>query len=244
MSMTAPQHNAGGPLHDDLVTLVRLTRSAERDLFALLDPARRDASGADGGWSARDLQTHLAAWRAIEARRLEARARGASAPADDPPVDAQVDESNARIHASRAGWSWDEVARDADASAEALIAAIGLSTAEVLCECETDAAGIGANGANHALGHLSDVARLAGDTERYDAFVRGVEEVLRRNHLLPHDSGTMLYNIACHRALTGDLDEARRLLRGAFARRGDLLGFARQDPDLESLRADLDNLAG
>jgi hypothetical protein len=97
--------------------------------------------------------------------------------------------------------------------------------------------------ANHALGHLGDVAQLAGDTARFDVYAADVEAVLRRRHLPPRDAGVMLYNLACHRALTGEGDEARRLLRDAFAQRADLVGEAREDPDLVTLRDELEGLA-
>jgi len=136
------------------------------------------------------------------------------------------------------------VERDAEASVDALIAAVGRSSTDALCECdEYSVAGIGSNGANHALGHLSDIALLVGDTERYDAFVREVEAILAHSHVPPHDSGVILYNIACHRALAGELDEARRLLRVAFTRRDDLRATALEDSDLAALRGELAELA-
>jgi hypothetical protein len=72
---------------------------------------------------------------------------------------------------------------------------------------------------------------------------RTMEEVLARGHLPPHDSGVMLYNLACYEALAGDTDDARRLLRTAFAHRHDLVTSAPEDPDLVSLRGELESLA-
>jgi hypothetical protein len=233
------------PLQADLAALLMVARAAERDLFGMLDEGVRDAAGTIGAWSAKDVQAHLAAWRAIEARRLEAAAaHDDSLMAGDPVTSDPVDESNAEIHARYADWAWEMVERDADASVDALIAAIGRNSTETLCECdEYSVAGIGSNGANHALGHLSDIALLVGDTERYDAFVREVEAILAHSHVPPHDSGVILYNIACHRALAGDLDEARRLLRVAFTRRPDLRESALDDTDLAALRMELAGLA-
>ena len=232
------------PLHADLVALLRATQEAEHDLFGALDAATRDAANTIGTWSAKDVQAHLAAWRAIEARRLEATTRGETAPhPGDPALDDPLEESNARLHAQHADWPWESVARKADASIEALIGVIGQSTSEALCECTDDIAGIGANGANHAMGHLSEVALMSGDHERFDGFAQEVEAILRRNHLPPRDSGVILYNLACHRALAGDLDEARRVLRAAFQRRHELADLARDDPDLISLREELTTLA-
>jgi hypothetical protein len=224
--------------------MLHATRAVERDLFGMLSAEARDAGNTIGDWSAKDVQAHLAAWRSIEARRLEATARGESGPSDgDPGLGDPVEASNAHLHAKHADWSWEAVSREADASIEALIEVIGRSTSEALCECNDDVAGIGANGANHAMGHLSDIARLAGGHERFDAFAAEIEAILRRNHLPPRDSGVIMYNLACHRALSGELDEARRVLRAAFARRGDLLTLAMDDPDLVAVRDELASLA-
>jgi hypothetical protein len=240
------QASAPGRLHTDLVELLEVTRAAERDLYAILPAETRDATGTIGSWSAKDVLAHLGAWRAIEARRLQATARNESFPADDPDTDEQINDSNARLHAERAGWSWDDVDAQADASIEALQQAIALSNHDVLCECDGTVAGIGANGANHAMAHLSDVARLAATqaaAERYHAFAHELEAILARRHLRPRDSGVMLYNIACHHAITGDLDEARRLLQVAFSLHPVLRDAAPDDPDLEALRPELPSLS-
>ncbi|HEX6140447.1 MAG TPA: hypothetical protein VF013_08320 [Candidatus Limnocylindria bacterium] len=230
-------------LHRDLAELVRSMRNAERRLFADLDSAEYDARSADG-MAGKDFLAHLAAWRAVEARRMLAASGGPEVPPADPGIGAPLDETNARIHAERAGWSWEAVEADAEASADALLDAIGRSSSAVLCQCDDDIASVGVNAVNHAVAHLDDVALLFGRPEPYEAFVREVEAVLRRNHLPPRDSGVILYNVACHHALAGDLPEARRLLRDAFARRPDLLALARDDADVAALASELDALAG
>jgi hypothetical protein len=233
------------PLHADLIEMLQATRSAERDLYALLGADVRDAPASIGEWSAKDVLAHIATWRAIEARRLEARAgRASPEPAADPGLDDPVDESNALLHARHADWAWETVDGEADASVEALIAAFGRSSTDILCECPDGiVAGNGANAANHSMAHLSDIATLAGDLERYDAFAHQLEGILARGHLPPRDSGVMLYNIGCHHALSGDLDQARRLMRSAFAHRHDLLEPALEDEDLLVLNSELSELA-
>jgi hypothetical protein len=227
------------PLQQDLIALLETTRRAEHDLFDALGEAGPATLVGDEGWTAKDVRAHLAAWRSIEARRLLAAAEGQAQDASDPQPGDPVDASNARIHADRSAWTPEQAAAAADASINELIAAIGTSSNESLCECDQIAAGIGANGVNHALGHLSDIARVADAEDRYAAFGAEVESVLQRNHLMPRDSGVMLYNIACHRALTGRTDDARRLLATAFSRRSDLRDYAIDDPDLAALRPDL-----
>ena len=231
-------------LQADLVAMLEATRRAERDLFRLLTRDTREAHGADGGWSPKDVLAHMAAWRSIEARRLEAAAgRDSGILAGDPAPNDPIYESNALLHARYAALSWEVVAGEADASIEALVQAIGHSSTDVLCECDGTFAGIGANGANHAMGHLTDIAELAGGLKRFDEFAQEVESILRRGHVPPRDAGVILYNIACHRALSGELNEARRLLRNAFARHHVLLESAREDPDLASVRDELAALA-
>lgn len=218
------------PLQRDLVALLEAVRRAEHDLFDALERTSGDEPVIEG-LRARDVRAHLAAWRSIEARRL------LGTPADDDPLPGDdLDASNARIQAERADWSDERAAAEADASIDALIAAIGASTNDALCECDELAAGIGANGANHAIGHLSDIARLAGAEARYAQLAAEVEDILGGSHLMPRDSGVMLYNLACHSGLTGQTDDAVRLLDTAFHRRPDLRAIAMDDPDLASVR--------
>jgi hypothetical protein len=232
------------PLQADLVALLRASRDAERDLFATLTHEVRDRPETIGAWSPKDVLAHLGAWRAVEARRIAASRKGEPNPLEDPPLGAPVDESNAQIHADFAGSSWEEVELRADESVAALVREIGESSADILCDCQDDIVGIGANGANHAMAHLSDIASLGGAMDRYRAYGREIERVLARGHLPPRDSSVLLYNLACHFTLAGDLDDARRLLRQAFAQRQDLLVTAQEDPDLERLRGELDALTG
>jgi hypothetical protein len=232
------------PLQVDLVELLQGLRGAEHDLFEMVPAERREADSSIGDWSVKDVRAHMGAWRAIEARRLEVAAGSeGSVTEGDPAPDDPVDDSNAVLHARYANWPWEAVAREADASIDALVDVIGRSSTEMLCECDGTFAGIGANGVNHAMGHLPEIAAISGGGARFGEFVGEIEAILLRNHLMPRDSGVILYNVACARALSGELDEARRLLRAAFTRRGDLLESAMEDPDLAALGGELAALA-
>ena len=232
------------PLQADLVDLLRASREAERVLFAALPDDMRDRPETIGAWSPKDVLAHLGAWRAVEARRIAAARSGSPNPPEDPALGAPVDESNAQIHEDFAGSSWDEVELRADESVEALVREIGASSSDILCDCQDDIVGIGANGANHAMSHLSDIARLGDAMDRYRAYGLQIERVLARSHLPPRDSSVLLYNLACHFTLADQLDDARRLLSQAFSQRHDLRSTAQDDPDLESLRGELNELGG
>jgi hypothetical protein len=231
------------PLQADLLELLQITQEAERDIMSTIPKERREASGQVGEWSPKDVLAHLASWRAIEARRLEATRLGEGWAADDPSADEALDDSNARLQARTASDGWQDVLRQADESIAELNVAIERSTNEALCECDDTFASIGANGTNHAIGHLSDIVNLFGGEDRYGTFARDVERVLARGHVPPRDSGVLLYNLACHRSLAGDLDDARRLLLTAFEQRHDLRELAATDTDLEPLRAELAQLS-
>ncbi len=227
-------------LQADLIAMLNAMRGAEQDLFAQVPAETREAAGTIGEWSPKDLLAHLGAWRAIEARRLEARAKGEAFPSEDPSLDEPIDESNATLRAQHRDLSWDAVVAVADGSVDSLIAAVERSSNEILCECDDGSvAGMGVNGVNHAVGHLPEIADLVDGGERFNAFASEVETILRAGHVQPRDSGTILYNIACAQALSGELDDARRLLAAAFSRRHDLADIAKDDPDLAALGGEL-----
>jgi len=218
-------------------------RAAERDIFGALSPDQREAPLTIGEWSAKDVLAHLAAWRAVEARQLERRIRGESGwDPGDPGPEVPVDEANEMLHAKYASWSWNDVVREADASVEALVAAIGRSGTTALGEREGIVVGIGTSGSNHAMGHLIDAAQLAGARPRFDALARAFEEIVTRGHVAPRDSGVILYNLACYQALAGETDDARRLLRTAFTHHPELMRSAEEDPDLVTMKDELHSL--
>jgi len=238
-------------LHTDLVEMLEATRTAERALFELMDASVRDAPRTIGEWSAKDLLAHLAAWRAVEAERLrtgwhdrQADTAGDTGGGADGEGESE-DEANARIQAERSAWPWDRVAAAAETSIDELEAAIVATSAETLARSENLVAGIGANGANHAIAHLGDAAGVAGPAAApgFRAFEARIEAIIVRGRIPDRDVGVMLYNLACNAALTGRADEARRLLRDALRRRPDLFELAVEDADLVTIRAELPVLA-
>ena len=61
--MTPMSTRSGTDLRSSLVDGLRACRDAERAIYGELDAADRDRPGDDGGWSAKDILAHLAAWR-------------------------------------------------------------------------------------------------------------------------------------------------------------------------------------
>jgi hypothetical protein len=226
-------------LRTGLIDTLRATRETEREVFAALDPVERDAPAADGGWSAKDIQTHLSAWRQRQIDRLAALREGR----DEPALAAtETDAINAIFHAERADWPWDRVVVDADATAETLIVEIEAASAETLAG-DRVAGSIMGNGSEHTLTHLPPVAERAGVEARVLDLATTIEAILDNGDWPSQRAAYARYNLACFHALGGRLEEARSLLRQALPVQEELRAFAPEDDDLKALWDEIPSLA-
>jgi hypothetical protein len=237
--MTTPTP-ADDPLVAALVEQRRATRDAERDIFGALEPAARDRPMRPNDWSPKDHQAHLTAWKAIQAERIRAVARGDALATEQR----EEDEINAELQATRADWSWEAIASEAEEVSRQLEAEIEAAGPAVLVESERLIGGVFGNGLFHAITHFGWLvdAQVGVDEERVAAFLNEAERLLDRVALPDSDRGVGVYNLACAHAVAGRLDRARPLLRVAFGLRPDLAEFAREDPDLVALRDDVPSL--
>ncbi len=230
------------PLVAALVEQLRSMRAAERDVFGALDPAVRDRPIRPGDWSPKDHQAHLTAWKAIQADRIRATARGET-PASDTR---ETDERNAELQAMRVGWAWDDIVREADEVSLQLETEIQSAGSALLVEAEGMIGLIFGNTSPHALTHFAWLvdANVGVDPERVAAFVDEHERQIEETPLADADRAIAVYNLACAHSIAGRLDRARPLLRTAFRLRPDLAEFAKGDPDLAALRNELSTLTG
>jgi len=226
-------------LRSALIGGLRACRDAERAIFAALDPATRDTPGPDGGWSAKDNLAHLSAWRQRQATRMAALRQGLPEPA--LPSE-EIDETNAVFHAERAGWAWEQVTADADATAEALISEIAAASDETLADQKTLGSIMG-DGPEHDLGHLGAIAAGVGMSDRVGALADRIQVMLDAGVWPDRAAAYARYNLACFRALAGDLDGARALLRLALPGQDELRTLAPTDDDLLALRDEIPALA-
>ena len=114
------QATGDDPLIGALLEQLNVMRAAERDIFGSLDPEIRDRPMRPNDWSPKDHQAHLTAWKGIQAERIRATARG-----ETPPLTGrETDEVNAELQATRADWSWPQVAAEADEVSKRLEAEI------------------------------------------------------------------------------------------------------------------------
>jgi hypothetical protein len=226
-------------LRTGLTEALRASRATERDVFAALDASKRDAPAADGGWSSKDVQTHLSAWRQRQVDRMAAAREGRDEPA---LAAAETDEKNAIFHAERAAWPWDRVAADADATADALIAEVEAASDETLAG-DRVAGSIMGNGSEHTLVHLAPVAARVGREASLLDLAAAIGSIVDRGGWPSRAAAYARYNLACFYALSDRLDEARQLLRQAFSQQEELREFAPKDDDLIALRDEIPGLA-
>ncbi len=228
--------NAAG-LRAGLIDGIRAARAAERDVLAALDAGVRDAPAADGGWSPKDVQAHLTAWKGRTVERLRALRVGLS-----EPIEVETDEANAKFHDERSGWTWDEVLADADATIDELVAEIQAASDETLALPRISGTIMG-NGSEHTLTHLTPIAARAGLESRTLELADTITAIIDRGGWPSRAAAYARYNLACFHALSGNLDVARALLRQALPGQEELRDFAPTDDDLIALRDEIPALA-
>jgi hypothetical protein len=233
----SPTHD---PLVEELLAHLRVTRQAERDMFGRLDPAIRDRPMREGDWSPKDHQAHLTAWKGRQADRVEAARLGREPVTDDR----EDDEINAELQATRADWDWKSISAEADEVSERLEAELRAIDPALLHASDRLVGGTFGNGPFHVLTHFGWLAeaKVGADEGRIATFVDEIEGLVSNGSLSDKDRGTGLYNMACAHVLAGRLDRARALLREAFGLRPELRDWAKEDPDLASLRTELAQL--
>ena len=222
-------------LRRGLVDGLAAARATERDVLAALDGGTRDAPAPDGGWSPKDVQAHLGAWRRHQVERLVATREQQDEP---QPAATETDEVNAIIHAERADWPWDRVLEDAEESATQLIAEVEAAAESTLADARTVGSIMG-NGPEHSIIHIGPIAAQADMTGRVITLATEVEAIVSRGGWPPRAAAYARYNLACFHALAGRLDEARSLLREALPRQETLREFAPQDTDLAALHDEI-----
>ena len=226
-----------------LTALLRSMREAERDVFGGLDADVRDRPLRDGDWSPKDHQAHLSAWKARQANRY-ATARAGAEPAE--MSDDEIQSINAEQQAARADWDWGAVSQEADEVSERLIREISATDAGVLATSERLVQGTFGNGPFHALEHFRwlQEANVGADIARIAAYHAETQRIFESGQLPDGAMAAAAYNLACFRALDGNLDAARLLLRRAFQLNPELRDWATKDADLTALRGELEELAG
>ncbi|HJP88130.1 MAG TPA: hypothetical protein VJ850_03770 [Candidatus Limnocylindrales bacterium] len=231
-------------LGEALAITIETARAAERELFGGLDRDAIERPIRSGDWNPKDFQAHLTAWKDRHAERL-ARIREALEPL--ARLEGQEeDEINAELRATRLDWSWDALVAEADAVAARLAGELRQADPDVLRGPDRLVDLTFGNGLLHTMSHIRWLleAGIELDGSRVAQYEADSLRLVEAPALPERNRAAETYNLACHHALRGSLDIARRLLRDAFGTDPELLAFSRTDPDLEALRGELDELGG
>jgi len=193
----------------------------------------------DGRWHAKDQLAHLAWWRALSAKVVEAAHTGGEPPYR-PATDTD-DVQNAAIYAETKDLPAADIKRSAEDSWSALAAALEASDDADLekphphhpeAKVWEVVPGLG----GHLGAHLMSWFLDHGDPERAEAAAMWEYEF--ECSLLPEGEkrADANYNLACFYARVGRVDEAVPLLRESLQSQPTLVEWARKDPDLAGIR--------
>jgi hypothetical protein len=231
-------------LNDALARTVETARRAERDLFGPLDATVRERPIRPDDWNPKDFQAHLTAWKGRQADRFAAFREGRELP--PPMADEEEDALNAQLRAAKIDFDWDAIVHEADDVTDRLIAEIRQADPEALRASARLVSGTFGNGVLHTLTHIRWLveAGVPLDMARVSAYAREVREVVSSAAMPERNRAVGLYDVACYHALSGSPEVAKTLLRQAFAFDPELRDFSRTDSDLDSIRDDLEAIAG
>jgi rhodanese-related sulfurtransferase len=234
-----------------MIELLGVARREEQDLYGSLGDAERTANGTFERWSAKDTLAHIATWKRLHAEKLATVARG-----ETPPIwteDAVIEHVNAENYATFQTCSWDEMARAAEQSYQAHVAAVARLSERELVDPQTFPLTNGhalwpetlGNGCWHPFTHLTALAEQRGNTARQArlnaAHLHARERIIatmQQSGTPRSEMATELYNLACLYALSGKPTQAVALLSEVTQMRPDFALHAKHDADFATLAAD------
>jgi hypothetical protein len=223
-------------LRDRLLQTLDAARTRESALIALCDDA---PSPVADQWTAKDNVAHLSAWRAHAALTLDAIRLDQPMPELPHPED--IDARNQVIFDAHREDTADGVKSWSEQTYTQLIEALRSCSDDDLRRERAGGAGplwriVPGNGHAHVAQHLSYWYGEHGDPAAAEDAALWAHDLEVELFPDPADRAVADYNLGCFYARTGRGDQALSLLRTALQGRPDLLHWASEDPDLDSLR--------
>jgi tetratricopeptide (TPR) repeat protein len=223
-----------------LIELVKLAQRQEEAFRAQLSEAERNEVGTADQWSQKEVVAHLGYWKDRQAIRTEAITRG-----DEQSEGPDWGQLNTETWPAHAQLTWEESVDRSDQATRDLIAALQRVPPEVMANLGDEstpgnlliATTLG-NSLGHVAEHIANYYRGRGESERATRAQEEAVQAIIAADLGPGAEGSARYNLGCYYALHGQAADALAELKVAFARRPDLVVWARQDHDLDSLRED------
>lgn len=223
---------------EKVLDMLAYTRQEEQAFIDVLTEEERTFAGTLEHWSAKDLLAHLYAWKADYVRRLELVVQGKT-----PEPVGDIDEANAAIYNAHCDKTWDEARREWEQANADLVARAETFTEEELIDPQRFPGtngqplwrGFAGTGLVHTSLHFGEFYANRGDVERANTFQLTAVDLLLGLDDSENWRSVVLYNLACHYAITQQPDTAIPKLREAFALNAGLADYSKQDTDLKSL---------
>jgi tetratricopeptide (TPR) repeat protein len=221
-----------------LIGLVQHGQAEEEAFRVALNTSERAQVGTAEQWAPKEVIAHLAYWKNRQIARVDAVARG-----EELPKGPDWGQLNTETWPEHARLSWDESVARSDQATRDLVAALQRVPPELMVNADDQnspanlliATTLG-NSLGHIAEHMANYYHSRGEHERATSIQQGAVQAVVEAHLGPSAEASARYNLACYYALHEQPDDAIRELRQAFARLPDLIPWAREDHDLDSLR--------
>ena len=224
-----------------LLDLLKQAHAMEMNFVDALSGQERARLGTLEDWSAKDVISHIAAWKASLADNLLAVSEGRS-----PARSEDLDRENAILFEEYRDKTWDEVLRMASGAFQRVVAQVEvLGEQELVSREEFPWQGerplwrlIVGTGCIHPIAHVAEFHRNRGHREQAG---RVIEEMARSMVGLDDGAvwqGEVKYNLACHYSLLGAAAEAIRELQESLVLNPGLIDWSKEDPDLDAIRGE------
>jgi len=224
-----------------LLDLLQQAREMEMDFVDALPDQERARTGTLEDWSAKDIISHVAAWKARLADNLLAVSEGR------PPTGTEdLDRQNASFFEEHHHETWPEVLRVAAGAFQRFLAQVELLGEQNLGSCEIFPWQgerplwrlIVGNGYIHPIAHMAEFHRNRGNREQAGEMIGQMSRSMAGLDEGSAWQGAVKYNLACHYSLLGDAAKAIHELRESLVLNPALVDWSKQDPDLDAIRSE------
>jgi hypothetical protein len=224
-----------------LLDLLKQAHEMEMNFVDALSGQEHARIGTLEDWSAKDVISHIAAWKTRMADNLLAVSEGRT-----PTRTEDLDRENAILFEEYHDKTWDEVLRMTVGAFQRVVAQVEALGEQELVSCEIlPWQGerplwrlIIGSGYIHPIAHMAEFHRNRGNREQAGKMIG---EMARSMVGLDDGSvwqGDVKYNLACHYSLLGAKAKAIRELQESLVLNPGLIDWSKEDPDLDAIRGE------
>lgn len=229
-------------MKEKLQRLIDAARAKEKEALV---PSVNDAPPPVAGhWTAKDQLAHMMSWRQVMTGELEAVRAGAPV----PDVSTDDDVENVKFYSQTHDLPAHSIIDSAARSWDSLASAVEACTEDELQKPRPRHLhlplwfGVVANTFDHVGEHLAYWYSEAGDEAEAEKAAIWAHDLAFAVFAEDRRRGPAEYNLGCFYAKRGRAAEALTHLRRAFELRPDLRDWAKEDHDLDAIRAEVAEL--